>query len=557
MCTKSFQRNEKGALEILDEAAHFLRFAPVEAFLLYYIGSLPFVLGFLFFCTDMGCSATARGHLAGASLGLAALYVWMKCWQAAFCSRLQEVLDDASSSCRGVRRIARLVCVQSAVMPWSLPCLAFASIILLPLGWCHAFFQNVTAIGTGEADVNTTLRRARRQSLLWPAQNHKLMLILPLFYIFAFLNICLAAWFIPVIMRVFLGIDFIVTKDSLFFLNATFLLSMGGIVYLCVNPLIRAAYILRCYYGESLESGLDLLTETKRLRASARKSAALFVALLAFWVVFPGRAEASLNGAHAPRASIGQARSVPAKELDSAISSVMERLEFTWRFPSEKSVEKRQDGFLSQAMGTLGRWLDKFWTWLKGLAEDFSNWLNGVMPEREVKPSTLGILGNRRFWLIFLPSCAALFLAWLVRGFLLRRRAEAHAESPQTPFSYDEPDLGDESTSAEELPSAQWSSLAWKLLEKGETRFALRAFYFATLAGLAEKELLTVSRCKSNRDYEREIARRAHFSPALAGAFCENVSILERIWYGSHAVEVKTVDKFLANYRGITGNAQQ
>src|SRR5690606_36236920 len=35
----------KGALELLEEAVHLLRLAPLQTWLCYYIGALPFVLG--------------------------------------------------------------------------------------------------------------------------------------------------------------------------------------------------------------------------------------------------------------------------------------------------------------------------------------------------------------------------------------------------------------------------------------------------------------------------------------------------------------------------------
>ena len=162
MSVGASQGNGKGALEILEEAAHLLRLTSAQAFLCYYVGTLPFVLGFLFFCADMSCSGTAGNHLTEASLGLAALFVWMKCWQAVFAFRLQEALGDARSS-RDIYHIVRLVFIQSAAMPWSLLVLPLALIIILPFGWCYAFFNNFTTVGSGEKDL--------RGSVLMPGVN--------------------------------------------------------------------------------------------------------------------------------------------------------------------------------------------------------------------------------------------------------------------------------------------------------------------------------------------------------------------------------------------------
>jgi len=89
--------------------------------------------------------------------------------------------------------------------------------------------------------------------------------------------------------------------------------------------------------------------------------------------------------------------------------------------------------------------------------------------------------------------------------------------------------------------------LARELLERGELRLAVRAFYLATLAHLAERNLLTLAKFKSNRDYERELTRRGHALAELPGLFGQNVSVFERVWYGLHDVNQDTVADFARN----------
>jgi Domain of unknown function (DUF4129) len=95
--------------------------------------------------------------------------------------------------------------------------------------------------------------------------------------------------------------------------------------------------------------------------------------------------------------------------------------------------------------------------------------------------------------------------------------------------------------------------LARELLERGEFRLALRAFYLASLAHLAAKNLIRIARFKSNREYERELRRRAHSFPDLLSIFGDNLSTLERIWYGTHAADRDLVDRFAANVEKIKG----
>jgi hypothetical protein len=109
------------------------------------------------------------------------------------------------------------------------------------------------------------------------------------------------------------------------------------------------------------------------------------------------------------------------------------------------------------------------------------------------------------------------------------------------------PDLSDENLGAEQLPEDGWTKLARELLAGGDLRLALRAFYLASLAHLAQRNLIKLEKFKSNREYERELNRRAHSLPALLGAFGQNVSVFDRSWYGLHEIDSELVSEFAAN----------
>src|SRR2546423_5252771 len=96
------------------------------------------------------------------------------------------------------------------------------------------------------------------------------------------------------------------------------------------------------------------------------------------------------------------------------------------------------------------------------------------------------------------------------------------------------PDLTDENVAADQLPEDGWTKLGRELLERGELRLALRAFYLASLAHLAGRHLISLAKFKSNHDYERELRRRGHSFPELLSLFGENVQVFDRIWYGMH-----------------------
>jgi hypothetical protein len=113
------------------------------------------------------------------------------------------------------------------------------------------------------------------------------------------------------------------------------------------------------------------------------------------------------------------------------------------------------------------------------------------------------------------------------------------------------PDLKVENVAADQLSEEGWIKLGRQLLEGGEFRVALRAFYLASLAHLAERDLITIAKFKSNHEYERELRRRAHALPDLATLFEQSVTVFESVWYGMHDVNAELVMEFSAKVKSI------
>src|SRR5579863_9299600 len=111
------KRPAKSAIELYEEAVYLLRRAPVSALAAYYAGSLPFVLGFLFFWADMSHSSFAYDHCAPAALGLALLYSWMMYWQALFVRSLHAELSGVSLPLSWSKESRRLGFLQVAMQP--------------------------------------------------------------------------------------------------------------------------------------------------------------------------------------------------------------------------------------------------------------------------------------------------------------------------------------------------------------------------------------------------------------------------------------------------------
>ena len=113
------------------------------------------------------------------------------------------------------------------------------------------------------------------------------------------------------------------------------------------------------------------------------------------------------------------------------------------------------------------------------------------------------------------------------------------------------PDLQSEDVTADLLPSDEWMMMAGDLLNKGEFRLAMRAMFLASLAYLAYVGRLTLSRHKSNRDYCRELERKARDRAEALEAFGENVRSLERVWYGMHPATAELASAFSRNFETL------
>ncbi len=534
----------KGPLELIEETVHLLRLAPASVLFAYYLGTLPFILGLLFFWADMSRGSFAERRLGLAALGMALLFVWMKLWQAVFAQRLLARLRGEASPPLQWRRLLRATLVQAAIQPTGLFLLPVTLPLLLPFGWVYAFYQNVTALGTGDtSDVRAVLRQAWRQAVLWPGQNNYALLALKLFGLFVFINVLTGFLSVPMLLKTLLGIDSAFTLSSAAVLNTTFFAVIVCLTHLCMDPLAKTFYVLRCFYGESLRTGQDLKTELRSL-AAHRLAAATAIMFLALFPLCAASANATpASDTRHPASPASAPPSVSTSDLDRSINDVINRREFNWRLPRVNVKEEQEKGAIAKffddlltmtrdALRKLGDWVDRALRWIFGTRS---------------RPTSSGGTAwmSSLHWLLVVLICVltALIAVMLLRLWKRRRpKEEIVAQAVQAL-----PDVADENVGADQLPEDGWIKMARELIERGEMRLALRAFYLASLAHLAQRSLISLAKFKSNRDYERELSRRSHALPEMSATFAENVSVFDRAWYGLHEVTREMLDHFANN----------
>ncbi len=534
---------EKGSFELIEEAFHLLRLAPGPALAGYYLGSLPFLLGLLFFWSDMASSALAEQRLVPGALGLTFLFVWMKAWQSVFARHLLAHLCGEPQPRWTLSWLGRTALFQAIVQAPGLFLLPLSLFLMVPFGWVYAFCSSATVFsGCAPPDARALFRRSWRQAALWPKQNHNVLLLLTLFGLFVFLNLYSAVFAVPFLLDRFLGIETVFTRSPWAALNSTVTAAVAGLSYLCLDPVLKAVYVLRCFYGESLRTGQDLKAELRSC-PTANRAAALGLLLL-----LPGFHVLGAFGAQEPgqtRYSKAESRPlISPSELDRSIEQILRQREYTWRSPRETAPAKPADAkpsWLERSIKTMEETLKTVSGWIA----DWINWLRNLGPRANLPSASGRAIASAMSGLAFLLIVGLVgLLAWLLfrlcRGRPPGDEIEAQVLAPA-------PDVADEAVGPGEMPEDGWIRMARELVGRGEPRLALRAFYLATLAHLAERNLIALARFKSNHDYEGELQRRGHALAAMLHLFSQNLSVFERVWYGLHEVTPEMLEEFAGN----------
>ena len=334
----------KSALDLCEEAVHLLRSAPVAVVATYYLGSVPFVLGLLFFWADMSSSATAREHAIWSAFGLTLLYLWMLTWQSVFAQGLRTAVAGGDTVGVNWGEWRRIAAFQTAVQPMKLVALPVAAGLLIPFPEVYAFFHN--------ASLSDSKASALRLARLWTRQNLTFLAILALMSIVVFINTGMAIMMLPYLAKMLLGIDTVFTRSPYTFLNTTFLAIVSGLSYLILNPFVKAFYVLRCFYGESLTTAEDLRVELKASGAAMMCAVALLGA---------GLAQAQPQDL--------------ADKLDQSINRVLKNPEYAWRLPRTLHLEERNSNWFvrntiyflqatDRGLKQVGGWIDQLAAWL-------------------------------------------------------------------------------------------------------------------------------------------------------------------------------------------------
>jgi hypothetical protein len=505
-------------LDLLEQAFGLLRRTPAAAWLTYFAGTGLFMVSFLFFWEEMTHSALASDRVGTESLLLAMSLLAMFAAQSIFSIRLRLVLEPGEAI-----DLPRLLLLQCLIQPTKLIVLPAAAMALLPFAPTAAFYQHCSALRAADvvtwrsavAHAWSLTRRGAGQT--WTAFG-----LFALFGLLVWGNLFILMAFLPELSRMLLGIEseFNRAGSNLIFTTTFFRLSFA-VTYCILEPLWRAAQVLRSFEGESITTGADL---RRALRLAT--TTAMFLLCLS---------------AHAEQP-------IPPPQLDQSIDQTLQNPEFSWRNPRAAQkphipgwLEALQNGTRT-IFRSINNGLRSFFDWLESLVN------KKVIP---VGGGAAPASGLRTSSYIVIALCIALIVGLVIRQWRTKPAVTAQAEA----ISAAVVELADETILPTDRPEDEWAILGRDLVTKGDLRLALRAFYLGTLAHLARQQWIQVHRGKSNLDYLRELGRRAKGLAGVENSFAENLRLYERTWYGEHRATPEIVTEFLANLERIKSHA--
>lgn len=530
----------KKATKLIDEAVQMLRAGGLSMVLPYYVGAIPFVMGLWFFYADMSRSAFAQDRCVSAALGMALLFIWMKIWQAVYTQIIwTRIMEQPGPS---PVFAAKILASQAFIHSLGIIILPLAAIMVLPFFWVCAFFQNTTCINHKKHQgLKNICTEAWKQAGLWPRQNFGVICVLFIFSIFVFLNIGIFVAGAPVLLKKFLGIETLFAMGLYHSVNnTTFWTITAGLTYLCVDPLLKAVYVLRCFYGASIISGDDI-----RAKLRALFPLKIILAIMLILASF----------LYAPNLSMAQPM-VTETQLEQAIKEIMQKPMFAWKTPHEKAPEQAQEelaapGFLYQVFKWAKEILDSSWDTIKGWYKSIKSWLDRLWPVSDNMDKISDMSDHNwpraaHLLLYAMLALTASILAIMGLRVLRARMKMKKAELAPATANPEKINLLDEQIGADKLSTNAWLELATQLMKKGAFLEALRAFYLAVLSDLSTQQFISIARYKSNQDYQRELVRRGHSKKELPDLFAQSVESFEKFWYGMHFLTKDEVDRFAA-----------
>jgi uncharacterized protein DUF4129 len=531
----------------------------------YYVGAAPFVLCFVPIWVINGQIRLPDGVLLMEAALLTGTFV-LRIWAAA--SYMQSVRERAFGvrSSKPVGASAKLAAL-GRLLAWTVA-LSVAALATLPTVAGAPWFYSACQFAGLESQEDAVERHSLRGCLGLAGQWYGggLLLFLMLFplWIAVWLNGFILAVILPQLLHSIFGVNtFLSTRMGIYALlrSSAFWLSLLAAAWLALDPIVKCTFVVVYQHLRSLRQGDDLRgllaslpheqQKKAEMVASAGAGRGVMIRSLAVLAIV------CLGGFQTPRANAAHVsvnRSIGETAADSAHHVRVEELRHALNEESQRAIYRWHDAehpspptWFDKLIAKIGHAWDAIWNFLLTL------WPKGLRFSPGTEKGDGWRLKNLKLWMALLAVLTLAVGALLL--WLRRRREAAQLSIPVTTALV--LDLND--AVASERSEDEWFALANRLEGEGELRLALRAAYLGLLAGLAQREWLTIRRDRTNREYLDEFTRRWRRRPqAAVEARAEipeklrgSLRLFDRVWYGSHALTPVAVTSYCQDQREL------
>ena len=528
------------AVRLMEDALALAKRMDAPAWAIYLCGIVPFFSLLLFALTDVVQNPFAFDQLAIFGFALAVLFYWMHICQSVFSALLYATLTESSPDLRNTWIAAFRT--QMPILGAKLFAWPAALVLLVPFSFVTSFFQHsLLAPDAGRNDHwRKTLTTARADAYYRPMVALWFVVIVLLLRTILWVNLLALLFVLPQLWKVFTGLEGNITRAPQVLFNPTSIAALSILAYIGLDPIVKAAFVLRRFARVSEKSGDDL-----RLRLAWVRKNMTAAILLALVFIGPDRGKAQ-----PPTAQPRQATVTP-DQMQHAIHSVFRDPANVWNLPAVQHKNQKKDAFTA-FMDSVADTIDKIWDAILTSISNAIEWLRHVLSNADQSAKEKSKPVSTRDATVVLACFAALLLGGMVLAALQWRRqpqiqltTAVNGIANKIDLSYDDADPLDQ-------PVNEWRSLAQQYRASGEFRLALRALYLETLASLAEHKLVSPARGKTNAEYARELQRRGkRFGAEFVSLFLANTQIFERSWYGDHPANDQLVATFDRNVTAL------
>jgi len=526
----------------------------------YYAGSAPLVICFIPIWVINGQIRLSDGALMMEAALLASAYVLRMRMVAGYVQGVRErafgvpkpKLESRFAHAAAIGRALTWKITLSAVTLATLPTVAVAP-------WFYSACEFSDLEAGGDASERHSLRGCIALAGQWYGGSLLLFLMLFPLWTAVWLNGLVLALFLPQLLHSIFGLNTLLsTGMGVYALlrSSAFWLSLFAGAWLALDPIVKCTFVVVYQHLRARREGDDLRgvlaslprekKKTEMMAAAGVRSTAMIgsfflLAMILFvgWQVPGARAAQILPKTSNEEAVADSARQARVQKLRQALDEESRRAVYRWH----EAEHEKPPTWLDKLLSKTGNGISRAWRAFVHLIRRL--WPRGLSISTG-KEKGGGHLKDLRLWLALL---AILTLAVGAVLFWLRRRREAAQLSvPVTMAPL--PDLS--KAVANERSEDEWFALAERLEREGDLRLALRAAYLGLLAGLAQREWLTIRCDRTNREYLDEFTRRWRRRPqAAVEARIEvpetlrgSLRLFDRVWYGFHTLTPSAVTAY-------------